>query len=186
MRQQSTAREQHATIRSTPTRARPEALTDAVRRRGAPSISEILAYLDRRRLSRTLIGAVDDALRLSDSDSDSDHPKPASLRRTTNRHLAEFGPLRVGHWRRLARLLALTEGPSSAGLDQRAWEAGLDPRSARAWAVELCGIDLAVAASCPGWEWKVEAMLRRHGLVAWEAPTRRRSGILEQPVLATA
>ncbi|MBK6423156.1 MAG: hypothetical protein IPI92_15935 [Gemmatimonadetes bacterium] len=52
--------------------------------------------------------------------------------------------------------------------------------------MELCGIDLAVAASCPGWEWKVEAMLRRHGLVAWEAPTRRRSGVLEQPVLATA
>ncbi|MBK7922863.1 MAG: hypothetical protein IPJ95_04415 [Gemmatimonadetes bacterium] len=47
------------------------------------------------------------------------------------------------------------------------------------------GIDLAVAASCPGWEWKVEAMLHRHGLVAWEAPPPP-VGVLEQPVLATA
>ena len=159
-------------------------LADAVRNRGAPSMAELLGYLDRRRLSRALIGAVDDALCLSDSDSD--HPKPASQRRATNRRLAEFGPLRVGHWRRLARLLALTEVTSAAGLDQRAWEAGLDPRSARAWAVELCGIELAAAATCPGWEWKVEGTLRRHGYLPWASATRRLSGVLERPMLATA
>ena len=170
-----------------------QALSDAVRNRGTPSIAGLLAYLARRGLSRPLIDAVDDALRLSDfdydsdSDSDSDsgydQPKPASMRRAINRHLAECGPLRVGHWRRLVRLLAFSEAPSTQGLDQRAWEVGFDPRTVRTWAAELLGTDLSAPAECPGWEWKVEAVLRRHGYVPWVEQTRRRSGALARPLL---
>ncbi len=165
----------------------PARIVAALRLRQAPAAAEVCDYLRLRRLPRALIAAVEDAIASRESESESESEKVASgpHRSSINRRLAEFGPLRVRSWRALLRLLQL-ETPISVSAEQAAWDAGTDPRTLRLRAEEFFGVGARPALDTPGWEWKLEAALRRHGYVAWPSPTRRSSAGLAMPVVVEA
>jgi hypothetical protein len=166
----------------------PTRILAALRLRQVPAAAEVCDYLRLRRLPRALIAAVEDALAAregegEDEDEDEDGKIAAAPHRSTiNRRLAEFGPLRARSWRALLRLLQF-EAPVSLSGEQAAWDAGLDPRTLRARAEEFVGIGPLPALDTPGWEWKLEAALRRHGYVAWPSRTRRSSSAMRMPVV---
>lgn len=69
-------------------------------------------------------------------------------------------------------------------MEQQAWSTGADPRTLRGWSTELLGVDARAVLETPGWEWKLEAMLRRFGYVTWPGASRRASGAVRQPALS--
>ena len=78
-----------------------------------------------------------------------------------NRQLARWGDLRSADWRALIDLMPLLEqeGPS---VEELAWSNGFDPRTLRSRTRLLLGVGMRVAIGRPGWEWKLETVLRRH------------------------
>lgn len=158
--------------------AEPASITTQLRLRGAPSREELVGYLRRRGLTRGLIAAIEDALATRENQKVVRSPHPSSI----NRRLAAFGPLRAADWRALVGLLQF-EAPASISAERAALEAGADPRTLRARTEELLGVSAHPALDTPGWEWKVEAALRRHGYVPWPAPTRRGSAGCAVPML---
>lgn len=101
-------------------------------------------------------------------------------RSTVGRRLSDFGPLTARDWRAVARLILALHRPPHAGatVEQIAWAAGFDPRTLRESVTRYLGMQARDAADVPGWEWKLEIVLRRFGYVVSEAirePRPRRS-----------
>src|SRR5690606_30837289 len=121
-----------------------------------------------------------------DTDTDTDTATVTSPRSRSalNRRLAAFGPLRCRGWHAFIRLLRVSESPDAEPVERQAWSMGTDPRTLRSWRAELLGVDARVTRETPGWEWKLEAMLRRFGYLSWPGASRRASGALRQPTLA--
>jgi hypothetical protein len=106
----------------------------------------------------------------------------APSRSTLNRRLSSFGPLTARDWRAVVSLVRTLHRPPCPGatIEQIAWAGGLDPRTLREHASHYLGVSARQAAEVPGWEWKVEAVLRRWDYVretpATPAWMRRSSG----------
>jgi hypothetical protein len=165
-----------------------QTMFEAIRRRGAPDHCGMIDYLRSRRLPRDLIWSVEDALALAEADleptTDASRKSVRPTQRTLNRHLSRYGPFRVSDWRRIQALLELTEVPSPVSFEQRCWERQHDPRTFRDWLAQYVGVEPRPALATPGWEWKVESALRRHGYVSWPGASRRGSQAHQRPVLA--
>jgi hypothetical protein len=144
----------------------PAQIAAAIRQRPVPAATSLLAYLRRRRLAGELVVAVEEALAGG----------PASTQGSRlNRRLSRFGPLRARSWRALLQILQFTSQPTE--------EAGVDSRTFRARSQDLVGLSPRWVLDTPGWEWKLEAALRRHGYVPWPSVTRRSSAKFTAPVL---
>lgn len=150
----------------------PAQILAALRLRKPPTAADMGDYLRLRGLSRDLVAAVEDALA----------PQPASAHRSIlNRRLGEFGPLRARSWRALLRVLQFTTHVTGS-VEQAAGEDGCDSRTFRARSQDLVGLSPRRTLETPGWEWKLEAALRRHGYIPWPTSTRRRSAAFTAPV----
>jgi hypothetical protein len=118
-------------------------------------------FFARRGLTRGLQGAV--ALALGEERPelcDQSTPETPAQRRDLRR----LGPLGPSDWRTVSTLLRATER-AVASLETMAWESGMDPRTFEDRARHYLGLGPADAARIPGWEWKLEAVLRRFGYV---------------------
>lgn len=168
----------------------PTTLHAALQLRGTPDAAEVSGYLRLRQLPRALIGAVEDALASPESESEKVASGPH--RSSINRRLAAFGRLRAADWRALFRIIQATgrsplhEATTSISTERAALATGTDPRTLRAKTKELLGVRARPALDTPGWEWKVEAALRRHGYLPWPSPTRRSSAGHAMPVFLEA
>lgn len=139
----------------------PELLRAAIRTRSPVTSEEIVDFLARRGLDRGLQGAV--ALALGEADAvPPDESRPGSPNDGRGSH--RLSQLDASEWRAVAMLLRAIERPVAA-LDTMAWEAGVDPRSFEERARRFLGLAPVDAARIPGWEWKLEAVLRRFGYV---------------------
>ncbi len=160
----------------------PTRIIAALRLRAAPAASDLCAYLRLRRLPGELITAVEDALAGRESEIESEQAASDPNRSTINRRLAEYGPLRARSWRALLRVLQFTTHVT-APAQQGAVDEEFDSRTFRARSQDLVGLAPRPALGTPGWEWKLEAALRRHRYVTWPGATRRSSAALAAPVL---
>jgi hypothetical protein len=52
-----------------------------------------------------------------------------------------------------------------ATIEQVAWDRGIDPRTLRKWSMHFLGYPARDVVEAPGWEWKVEEVLRRFAYV---------------------
>ena len=166
-----------------------ERLFQAIRRRPQPLGTDLLVYCATRGLPRELRAALEDLLALpdtdtyTDTDTDTGPVAPPPSRSAHHRRLAAFGPRRCREWHTMIRLLRVSESPGGGSVEQRAWSTDTDPRTFRGWSAELLGVDARAVLETPGWEWKLEAMLRRFGYVTWPGASRRASGAVRQPAL---
>ena len=89
----------------------------------------------------------------------------APSRSTLSRWLSAFGSLSARDWRAVARLIRALHRPPhpDASVEQIAWAHQLDPRTLRESSVRYLGMTARDAAERPGWEWKLETVLRRFG-----------------------
>lgn len=144
----------------------PGEIIAALERRPVPRATDLLDYLLLRGLASELVAAVHEAL----------SPQRDGVERgSLNRRLSEFGPLRARSWRALLQILQFTSHPAA--------DSGADSRTFRARSQDLVGLAPRRVLDTPGWEWKLEATLRRHDYIPWPAPTRRGSAAFTAPVL---
>ncbi|MDX2121603.1 MAG: hypothetical protein SF070_11185 [Gemmatimonadota bacterium] len=160
-----------------------ERLFQAIRSRPQPLGTDLLGYCATRGLPRELRAAIEDVLTLPDTDTDPATVAPPRSRSALDRRLAAFGPLRGREWDAFTRLLRVSESHAAGSVEQQAWLTDTDPRTLRRWSAELLRVDAHVILDTPGWEWKLEAMLRRFGYVTWPGASRRASGAVRQPAL---
>lgn len=144
----------------------PGEIIAALERRPVPGATDLLDYLLLRGLASELVAAVHEAL---------SPPRDAAERGSLNRRLADYGPMRARSWRALLQILQFTSRPAE--------DSGADSRTFRARSQDLVGLAPRRVLETPGWEWKLEATLRRHDYIPWPAPTRRSSAAFTAPVL---
>ncbi len=138
----------------------PELLRAAIRSRSPVTPDEVVDFLARRGLGRSLQGTV--ALALGEERDDLNEQLLESPARSVGDcRLGQLGP---SDWRAVITLLHATER-MMASLEAMAWEYGMDPRTFEDRARRYLGLGPADAARIPGWEWKLEAVLRRFGYV---------------------
>jgi hypothetical protein len=135
---------------------RPDAILTALERRRPPSVPTIAGYVVRRLGCHALRDALIDAM---------SHRNEPTHARTVRRRLAGLGRWRPWEWHRIAGM-ALTGARADLTLDRLAAQADTEPRSLRRWLRELLGVDAGAFRQWPGWEWIVEAGLRRGGYLA--------------------
>ena len=139
----------------------PELLRAAIRSRSPVTPDEVVDFLARRGLSRSLQGAVAIALGEERDDLCVESRPESAAQGTGHRRLGQLGP---SDWRSVVTLLRATERVV-ASLETMAWESGMNPRTFEDRARRYLGLAPADAARIPGWEWKLEAVLRRFGYV---------------------
>jgi hypothetical protein len=145
--------------------ADPAPLRKALRRRSLPSSSMIAEYV-RRRTDRSDVSASLEACLASGLKRQS--ISPISHRSTLGRHLRDFGPLKPRDWVAVAHIIQTLWLGSFHGahtVDGAAFQVGIDPRTLRARLLRYCGCDYTQSRVRLGWEWIVEAALRRFGYV---------------------
>lgn len=143
----------------------PTAILTALERRRPPSVPTITGYVVLRLGCHTLRDALIDAM---------SHQSEPTHARTVRRRLAGLGRWRPWEWHRIAGM-ALTRSRADLTVDRLAAQAGTEPRSLRRWIRELLGVDPDAFRRWPGWEWIVEAGLRRGGYLAAPAPVHETS-----------
>jgi hypothetical protein len=90
-------------------------------------------------------------------------------RSTLGRRLQGFGPLKPHDWTGLARALSLMLGSGApeelprGALVRLSQAYSIDPRTVRAHIRQFTGMTFEQARERPGWEWVIEAGLRREG-----------------------
>lgn len=151
----------------------PEDILGALRAYPPPRSGALARYVARR----TGRDDLTDLLRvaLSNQQPIVEHRTPS--RSTFSRRLSEFGELTQRDWRTAARLIQVLHRLPHPGatVEQAAWAGGLDPRTLRDSCSRLLDMSVPRAIELPGWEWKLEAVLRRFGYVSSEpSETRRR------------
>jgi hypothetical protein len=131
----------------------------AVRRRAVPSPDTLALWLALRLGQPAADGVFAACFGLPDR-----APPP----RTLTRRVAALGPLSVRDWRGLGHLAAILADRGHQppwSLETSALAAGVDPRSLRRWLRLATELTWREVTACWGWEWVLEAALRKHGLV---------------------
>ncbi|MBK9066859.1 MAG: hypothetical protein IPL76_08225 [Gemmatimonadetes bacterium] len=150
------SRRQFGTLRLTRDQpATPSAIQCAIRDRTPPTPDTLVRYIRRRTGRSEPVAALLTCFERSDL-------APALSDSTVARHLRDFGKYSARDWRALHRLILATSRVATA-LERLAHLLGLDPRTLRADTHRLLGDLSSHATAWPGWEWKLEAALRRGG-----------------------
>lgn len=87
---------------------------------------------------------------------------------TIRRRLREYGPLGPRDWVALAETIAMLHNATASSIrsiGQLAADHHLDPRTVRARLIRLVGSRYEAALARVGWEWVLEAVLRKWGYV---------------------
>jgi len=92
--------------------------------------------------------------------------------RTLRDRLRRLGPLTVRCWRTIGTLCRLAARMQNVPVETLAHQSGVEARTLRAWTESYLDAKLRTFRSRIGWEWVLEAALRRAGIVAVEAPAR--------------
>ncbi len=90
---------------------------------------------------------------------------PGGLSRSTlSRRLQRLGPFTARDWRAIAHLIRILHY-AEGSMDAVGWQAGMDPRTLREQCARYLDASPSQALGLPGWEWKLEAALRKGGCV---------------------
>jgi hypothetical protein len=135
-------------------------IVHAVRTRPEPTAGQLARYVGRRAtrpdLRLPLKACFDCGL--------AGRGPPPSLRRWLSRKLQKFGPLTARDWGAVAQLLPVLRS-IDLSLDRYAYEYGKDPRTVRSRLHRYAGVTAGEARTRVGWEWLLEAVLRKWGYV---------------------
>lgn len=147
-----------------------KAIEQVFRRLPPPDESAMCRYL----VTRTARPDVAEALKTSLAS-----PELGVLSRSTlSRVLSSYGPLTSRDWRAVGQVIQALHHGRGVSIDRLAWDSTLSPRTLRERSMHYLGVSVGEAAEMPGWEWKLEAVLRRFGYVAEASadPEPHRSG----------
>jgi hypothetical protein len=136
----------------------------AVRRRTPPA-GRLLADYVARRIGWPALRSTLESLLSAAAEEPATSEVPV---RTLRDRLRRLGPLTPRCWRTIGTLSRIAATASGSGVDTLAWRAGVCPRSLRTWSRRYLGLSLREFRVNAGWEWVVEAALRKAGYV--EAP----------------
>jgi hypothetical protein len=127
----------------------------AIARRSEPTPSEIAGYV----ASRTGSG-IASPLTVCFGRNDVEGSSRSSL----SRSLRSYPPYTAHDWTAIGMLLRML-GSARWPSGRLAHDNGIDPRTLRAWTARYLALPWALAKQLLGWEWIVEAALRRGGYV---------------------
>lgn len=135
----------------------------AIRRRPAPHACAVAEYIARRLRNASIAEWVARAMSPASCDGVIARLSSDAIRRRA----AACGALLPRDWEALYRSIAiLTELWRNGGTDDSSiWACGCDPRTLRRHVGRFTGLALSLVTRRPGWEWIVEAALRRNGYV---------------------
>jgi hypothetical protein len=140
----------------------------AVRQRDLPNHFTLVAYVTRRGAAEADIR---DALEYClNTDANGDGLSRSAL----SRRLHGFGRWTARDWRTLARLIRILHY-AEGSMDAVGWQAGMDPRTLREQCARYLDATPSQALGLPGWEWKLEAALRKGDLVSGQPLAVERS-----------
>ncbi len=128
----------------------PEAIRLATERRPAPGPTELARYAAVRIGASGVARVLETCFQLDDPHSERVRPVPPS---TISRRLRASGPLTCHDWRNLARIID--------------WHGRMDnePAALTVWLQRYLDLTVAAMKQRVGWEWIIEAGLRRWGYV---------------------
>jgi hypothetical protein len=134
-------------------------ILNAVRARPTPTPSTVFSYVANRVGKASLRDLLTESLALAAEPRCG--PLPKSVRRVS-RQLRALGPLGIPDWNRLSKL-ALLSGLRHVQVEELARLQGVEPRTFRAQVRRYTGVSPRSFREWVGWEWVVEAALRRWG-----------------------
>jgi hypothetical protein len=140
-------------------------LRSAIIRRPLPSGSTVAGYV-RRRTNRADVSATLETCLSSGLQHQT--ASQVTSRSTLGRHLRSFGPLKPHDWVGIGYVVHTLWAAAAKGahtVEGAALRTGVDPRTLRTRLQRYCGCGYPQARMCHGWEWVVEAALRRSGYV---------------------
>jgi hypothetical protein len=132
---------------------------NAVRDRPTPPLSTVFSYVADRLGNASLRDLLTESLALAAEPSGG--PLPKNVRRVS-RHVRALGPLGIPDWNRLSKL-ALLSGLKNVQVEELARQQGVEPRTFRAQVRRYTGVSPRSFREWVGWEWVIEAALRRWG-----------------------
>ena len=145
-------------------------LKDAVRKRARPSALMLAEYVRLRTRGKAVSSALDACLAAGLSPQEN---CPISHRSTLGRHLKDFGPLKPHDWMAVGHLVHTQAIVMSSGcrtVEGAALRVGVDPRTLRRRLRRYCGCSYAESKVRLGWEWILEAAMRKFGYtLPWTA-----------------
>ena len=149
----------------------PDAILAAVKNRDAPTPYQLAGYVATRTGRPEVRLTLEECFRRAMSDGSwSEHYH----RSTLSRRLSQFGPFKPRDWTGLARALSLLL--ASGSLHRLSKRYAVDSRTVQAHIHHFTGLDFGQARKRPGWEWVIEAGLRRagylEGALQQDAPRR--------------
>ena len=136
----------------------PDAILTAVKARENPTPNQLAGYVVTRTGRPEVRLTLEECFRRGMSDgswSENYH------RSTLSRRLSEFGPFKPRDWTGLARALSLLL--ASGSLHRLSKRYAIDSRTVQTHIHRFTGQDFGQARKRPGWEWVIEAGLRRAG-----------------------
>ncbi len=133
-------------------------IVSAVRRRPGPTAEAMFTYVADRLQLVWLRGLFEEAEAFATPHLDGHHP----VSRQVGRRLRALGPLGVPDWRWLFRLARLS-GAGQVPVEELARRHGVGARSFRAQVHRYTGVPVRTFREWIGWEWVIEAALRRCG-----------------------
>lgn len=143
----------------------PHQVLQAIRRRPAPTPVTLATYISTRAMRLSLVPGREVCF---SSSIDCDRKRGSISDRSLRRHLHNFGLLSPSSWYQLSRLVAILASHPRAlslGAERLANEHHVDVRTLRRWIREFTGVTYAEAMERVGWEWILEAALRRYDYV---------------------
>jgi hypothetical protein len=145
--------------------ADPDPLRSAITRRPLPSGSTVAGYIRRRTGRADVSASLETCL-----SSGLQHQTASQItpRSTLGRHLRSFGPMKPHDWAGIGYVVQTLWVAACKGartVEQAALRVGVDPRTLRTRLQRYCGCGYPQARMCYGWEWIIEAALRRSGYI---------------------
>jgi hypothetical protein len=143
-------------------RASPEIgeILNAVRARPTPTPSTVFSYVANRLGNASVRDLLTESLALAAEPRCG--PLLKCIRRRVSRQLRALGPLGIPDWNRLSKL-ALLSGLRHVQVEELARLQGVEPRTLRAQVRRYTGVSPRNFREWVGWEWVIEAALRRWG-----------------------
>ena len=142
-----------------------EEVIKAVRNRGGPDGEEAFTYV----ANRLEQGSLRSLFAEAEAFARPGHPHPAP--RYVSRRLRVLGALGVPDWRSLFQLARLS-GAGRVPVEELALRHGVGARTFRAQVQRYTGVSISSFREWIGWEWVIEAALRRWGYLDKKVVTR--------------
>jgi hypothetical protein len=151
----------HAFIAGLPNDAYPpvDSILQAVRTRPVPTTKCASAYVAERVGEASLCQLLQEAVDLVTQPLSR---RPVAAFRRISRHLGAYGPLLAPDWRWLFQLARMS-GLGQVTVEELARRQGVEARTFRAQVRRYTGVSTECFRAWVGWEWVLEAALRRWG-----------------------